>query len=89
MFISLRARKWLMLTVWVGAIWLFMFVVGPLIQRNSTVRELAVRIEESGIESTALWWSEVEVVGDAEMNCRNTLEYPPVTILGECMGEQQ
>ena len=45
--------------------------------RYDMVKDLSDYIEESGIESSALWWSEVEVVADAEMNCRNTNEYPP------------
>lgn len=39
------------------------------------VKSASDKIRETGIESTALWWSEVEIVSAAESNCRNAIQY--------------
>ncbi|MDP8239472.1 MAG: hypothetical protein P9X24_10315 [Candidatus Hatepunaea meridiana] len=58
-------------------VWVFVFVIGPLCLKFDPVGEMAEHIRESGIEACGYWWSDVEVFADAEMNCRNTIKYPP------------
>ena len=72
-----RLQKWLALTGCILLVMSFMFVIAPLLMRFNAVSDLAEYIDKNEIEATALWWSEVEVVAEAEMNCRNTVEYPP------------
>ncbi len=72
-----RIRKWGALTGSIVLLWLFMFVIAPWFMRYTAVSELAQYIDERDIEATALWWSEVEIGADAEMNCRNSVQYPP------------
>jgi len=69
--------KWLKFSIGILLIGIFMFGVGPLVLKNEAAQILAQEIDEKEIEAGALWWSEVEIVADAEMNCRNTVEYLP------------
>jgi len=70
-------RKWTAVAGSILLLWLFMFVIAPWFMRCPAVSELAQYIDERDIEATALWWSEVEAVADAEMKCRNSVQYPP------------
>jgi len=73
----LRFKKWLAFIGCMLVVMVFIFLIAPLSMRIDAVQELADYIDDNDIEATALWWSEVEVVADAEMNCRSTVEYPP------------
>lgn len=55
----------------------FIFLLAPMLMKIDNVKEMANYIDDNDIEATALWWSEVGVVANAEMNCRNTVEYAP------------
>ncbi len=70
-------RKWAALLFGVFLIWLFMFVIAPWIQKSPSVKPLADFIEESGIDASALFYTEVEEASDAELYMRSTLEYGP------------
>ena len=59
------------------ALLLFMFVFVPWVQQFPMVRPLVVFIEESGIDASALFYTEVEETGDAESAMRDTMRYPP------------
>ena len=62
----------------VALVVIFMFIIAPGLMRITVVRNMAICIEESNIEATALWWSDVELFADAEVNCRNSTRYSPV-----------
>jgi len=73
----IRLKQWLSLFGCFLLVIVFIFFIAPFSMRIDAVQELADYIDDNDIEATALWWSEVGVVADAEMNCRNTVEYPP------------
>lgn len=60
-----------------GLMWAFMFVIAPWGMRFEPVRTLTAYIEETGINASALYWSEVESTADAEHGARATVTYPP------------
>lgn len=71
------SKRWLKLLMAVVLILIFTFGMAPLMSNLKAFRTLAISNEELGIESTALWWSEVELVSTAETNCRNTIRFNP------------
>lgn len=71
-------KRWRSLLFAVAIVVVFMFIVAPGLLRITAIKNMAACIEESNIEATALWWSEVEMVSDAEINCRNSILYSPV-----------
>lgn len=71
-----RERRWGLLLLWVFLVWSFIYVLCPLLQRNnSTIRQLSTYIEESGIDAGAIYYTEVEEVGDADLAIRNTFRF--------------
>ncbi|MBT3232433.1 MAG: hypothetical protein HN356_06410 [Calditrichaeota bacterium] len=71
-------KGWGSLLFAVAMVVVFMFIVAPGLLRITAIKNMAICIEESNIEATAIWWSEVELVSDAEINCRNSILYSPV-----------
>lgn len=71
------------LTGWGGliagfmGIWLFMYVIAPACKQIDAVETYTTFVRESGIEASALWWTEVEETGTAEMGARAAVEYTP------------
>jgi hypothetical protein len=51
------------------------FVVIPGLQRLGPIREVRDAIERSGIDATALFYTESEVSGEAESSIRNAIKY--------------
>jgi hypothetical protein len=72
-----RLNRWLLCLLGFFTIWVFMFVVGPFLAKSSWIKPLADFIEESGIDAGAIYYTEVEEVGEAEMNMRGTFKYTP------------
>ncbi len=70
-------RKWMGLLLGVLLILVFIFGITPWVQQLPMVRPLAEYIEESGIEATGLFYTEVEETGDAENYLRNTMRFTP------------
>ena len=54
-----------------------MFVIAPAIEKSPAVKPLADFIEESGIDASALYYTEVEEASIAELNMRHTMEFMP------------
>jgi hypothetical protein len=71
------ARRWTLFLAGLLGIWLFAFVAIPAIQRLEPVREVRAAIEKSGIDATALFYTECEVSAEAEISIRNSLKYAP------------
>ena len=69
--------RWLGLFLGFFLVWVFMFVLGPWIQEHPAVKPLAEFIEESGIDASALFYTEVEEASIAELNMRSTMKYMP------------
>jgi len=72
-----RLVRWLHLIGCIILVWVFVFVIGPLCMKLDPISDMAMHIEESGIDACGYWWSDVEVFADAEMFCRNTIKYLP------------
>ncbi len=70
-------RKWASFLL--GALLLlgFLFAIAQSVERIPWVRPLAEFILDSGIDAGALFYTEVEETGDAEMFMRNSILYPP------------
>lgn len=69
--------RWITLIICLSLIWIFVFIIGPWIQQLPLVRPLAEHIESSGIDASALYYTEVDETGEALVNIRSTLEYSP------------
>ena len=70
-------RKWAALFLCFFLVWVFMFVIAPWIEKMPAVRPLAEFIEESGIDASALFYTDVEEASEAELNMYNTMKYFP------------
>ena len=68
--------RWARFLVGLLLILLFAFGVIPGLQRLEPVREVRDAIERSGINATALIYTESEVSGEAEASIRSALKYP-------------
>ncbi len=69
--------RWGRLLLGFFLVWLFMFVIAPVIGKSPAVKPLADFIEERGIDASALYYTEVEEASVAELNMRHTMEYMP------------
>lgn len=71
-----KTRGWLALLAWLLALWTFAFVFAPWLQgRSNSIRTLSDYIEASGIDAGAIYYTEVEEVGDADLVIRNTFRF--------------
>ena len=70
-------QRWTRFLVGVLMIFLFAFGVIPRVQRLGPVRDVHEAIQKSGIDATALFYSESEVSSEAEASIRNALRYAP------------
>lgn len=67
--------RWARFLTGVIVILLVAFVVIPGVQRLGPIREVRDAIERSGIDATALFYTESEVSGEAESSIRNAIRY--------------
>lgn len=74
---SPAVRKWMTLLASFFIVWIFMFVIAPWVQTSPAIKPLATFIEETGIDASALFYTEVEEASEAELNMRTTMEYLP------------
>ncbi len=70
-------HRWTRFLAGVLLIFLFAFGVIPGVQRLGPVREVHEAIQESGIDATALFYTESEVSSEAEASIRNAIKYSP------------
>ncbi len=71
-----RLKAWCKLGGWVLALWFFAYVFAPWLQSQSTsVRTLSDYISSSGIDAGAIYYTEVEEVGDADLMIRDTFRF--------------
>ena len=69
-------QRWVRFLVGVLSILVFAFVVIPGLQRLGPGRDIHEAIQQSGIDATALFYSESQISSDAEASIRNALKYP-------------
>ncbi|MBC8875159.1 MAG: hypothetical protein H8E44_37535 [Planctomycetes bacterium] len=67
--------RWTRFLTGVLAILLVAFVLIPGLQRLGPIREVREAIQRSGIDATALFYTESEVSGEAESSIRNAIRY--------------
>jgi len=70
-------RRWARFVAGLAAILFFAFGVVPALQLLGPVREVREAVQESGIDATALFYTESEVSSEAEASIRNALKYSP------------
>jgi hypothetical protein len=84
-------HRWARFFAGVLVILAFAFGVLPAVQRLGPVREVHDAIQESGIDATALFYTESEMSSDAEASIRNALRYPArrTDCAAECPRDEQ
>ena len=70
-------KRWLYLFLGIGFILIFAFGIAPWLEQRPAIKPMVEFVEESGIDASALFYTEVEESGDAETHMRNTMAYPP------------
>lgn len=73
----LLLKKWVYLFTCFFLIWVFIFIIAPYVEKLPVVKPIAEFIENSGIDAGALYYTEVEEAGVAELNMYNTVNYAP------------
>lgn len=68
-------KRWLHLGIWLLCLWLFIFVLAPMMQQIPAINTLSRYITESGIDAGALYYTEVDEVGESDLAVRNTLRF--------------
>ena len=72
-----RLRQYLKLVFCCSLVLIFMFVVGPWIEKVPMVKPLVTFIEERDIDAGALYYTEIEEFSEADINMTNSMKYPP------------
>lgn len=71
-----KARGWTALLAWILLLWVFAFVVAPWLQQHSaSIQTLSKYIDESGIDAGAIYYTEVDEVGEADLMIRDTFRF--------------
>jgi hypothetical protein len=69
-------KRWLHLAIWLALLWVFIFGLGPMIQKKiPALGILGSYIKESGIDAGAIYYTEVEEVGESDLAIRNTFRF--------------
>ena len=69
-----RLKAWGRLCLGLLLLWGFIFELAPRLQQNVPfLQQIADYVNASGIEATALYYTEVEVVGDSTRSMQNTI----------------
>jgi hypothetical protein len=69
-------RRWLHFAFCLLLLWTFIFVLGPMLQQKiPAIGILGNYIEESGIDAGAIYYTEVEEVGESDLAIRNTFRF--------------
>ena len=69
-------RRWARFAAGLAAILVFAFAVVPAVQRLAPLREAYDAIHNSGIDATALFYSESDISSEAESSLRNAQRFP-------------
>lgn len=69
--------RWAGLFFGLFLIWVFMFVIAPWVEKWPSVKPIADFVEETGINASGLYYTDVEETSEAELNLRSTFEYAP------------
>ncbi len=70
--IEILKLAWCIMTVLI-----FMFFIGPLIERAPVVDHLIKTIKERNIDTGAYYYTDIKEFSTAEINIRNSLDFSP------------
>ena len=71
-----QALNWLKLLFWIAGILFFTYGLAPWMQdKSKSIRTLSTYIDESGIDAGAIYYTEVEEVGEADLMIRDTFRF--------------
>jgi hypothetical protein len=74
--LSQQTLNWLKLLLWVVGILLFTYGLAPWMQdKSQAIQTLSTYIDESGIDAGAIYYTEVEEVGEADLMIRDTFRF--------------
>ena len=71
---AIRRLSGLLLSIFL--IWVFMFIIGPKLQKVPIVQPLFAFIEEHDIDAGAYYYTEIEEFSEADVHMNNTMTYP-------------
>ena len=75
---SKNCKGFLQLGVGIAVIWVMIVYICPaIIEAIPAYRAYARQIDERGITTSALFYTDVEEAGEAELHIRNTLRFMP------------
>ena len=72
-----KIKGLLSLMISVLIIIIFLFVIGPWVEKIPGFQPLADFIDERDIEANMYFYTEVEEFSEAQINMNNTMQYPP------------
>ena len=64
-------------TACIMAIIVFMFYIGPMLEKHPSVQPMVQFIDERDINSNMYFYTEVEEFSEANINMENSMAYPP------------
>ena len=70
-------KRWAALGLCLLVLWVFVFVVAPLLEQVPAVGRITSYVERSGIDASALYYTELEETAEAEMHLRDAATYAP------------
>ncbi len=70
-----KARNWTQLLISCGVIYLFVFVLAPAMQTMPFIKEIHHHSQENDIDASALFYTEIEEFGDADVSIRDSMNY--------------
>ncbi len=72
-----KLKGWGKLGISLTMIYIFIFHIGPWLEKSSVLRPIAQFIEERDINANMYFYTEVEEFSEANINMENTMDYPP------------
>ena len=82
-----KIKGWVGLLISVLTIIIFLFVIGPWVEKLPVFQPLADFIDERDIEANMYFYTEVEEFSEAQINMNNTMQYPPRVLPQQKLGK--
>jgi hypothetical protein len=82
-----KIKGWAGLLMSVLTIIIFLFVIGPWVEKLPVFQPLADFIDERGIEANMYFYTEVEEFSEAEINMNSIMQYPPRDLSQQELGK--
>jgi len=70
-----QSRKYLFLIISFICLYLFVVYVAPIGKKLPMVQPLVESIEENNIDAGAIYYTDIEIFSEAEINMQNTIDY--------------